>query len=54
MRYATWLDYGVKILKLFFNKAGFTIQEYQHSNVFEDLCSVKFLNLDREETLKIL
>jgi O-methyltransferase involved in polyketide biosynthesis len=40
--------------KQFFNKAGFTIQEYQHSNVFEDLYSVKFLNLDREETLKIV
>jgi O-methyltransferase involved in polyketide biosynthesis len=41
-------------VKQFFNKAGFTIQEYQQTNVFEDLYSVKSLNLNRNETLKIL
>jgi len=41
-------------VKQFFNKAGFTIQEYQQTNVFKDLYSVKSLNLNRNETMRIL
>jgi O-methyltransferase involved in polyketide biosynthesis len=40
-------------IQQFFNKAGFTIEEYPQSNIYEDLSSVKILNLDGEEILKI-
>jgi O-methyltransferase involved in polyketide biosynthesis len=40
-------------LEQFFGKAGFKIKEYSHSEVLEDLSSVKLLNLDREEKLRM-
>jgi len=41
-------------VKQFFDGAGFAIQEYQQTEVFEDLYSVKSYNLNRDETLRIL
>ena len=40
-------------LKQFFEKAGFKMEEYSYLNVFQDLSSVKILNLTQEEILKI-
>lgn len=40
-------------LQQFFNKAGFIIEEYPYSNVYEDLSSVKILNFNQKEILKI-
>ena len=40
-------------LKQFFEKAGFKMEEYSYINVFQDLTSVKILNLTQEEILKI-
>ena len=37
----------------FFGRAGFKIEESSHSRVLEDLSSVKLLNLDQEERVKI-
>jgi O-methyltransferase involved in polyketide biosynthesis len=42
-----------KDIQQFFSEAGFTIEEYPHSNVCEDLSSIKLLNLNLEEILKI-
>jgi O-methyltransferase involved in polyketide biosynthesis len=40
-------------MEQFFGKAGFKMEEYSHSKVLEDLSSVKLLNLNQEERLKI-
>jgi O-methyltransferase involved in polyketide biosynthesis len=40
-------------IEQFFHKAGFKVEEYQHSNVVEDLSSVRILNLTQEEMPKI-
>ncbi len=40
-------------IKQFFEKAGFKMEEFSFFNVFEDLSSVKILNLTQEEVLKI-
>jgi O-methyltransferase involved in polyketide biosynthesis len=40
-------------MQQFFNKAGFKIEEYPQSNVYGDLSSIKILNLNRDEILKI-
>lgn len=40
-------------IKQFFKKAGFKMEEYMFFNVFDDLSSVKILNLTREELLRI-
>ena len=40
-------------LKQFFGKAGFKMEEYSFVNVFDELSSVKILNLTQEEILKI-
>jgi hypothetical protein len=40
-------------IKRFFDEAGFKMEEYLHSSVFEDLSLVKFLNLTQQEMLKI-
>jgi O-methyltransferase involved in polyketide biosynthesis len=40
-------------IEQFFGEAGFKIEEYSHSKVLEDLSSVKLLNLNQEEKLKI-
>ena len=40
-------------VKQFFEKAGFKMEEYLYFKVFEDLSSVKILNLTQEEKLKI-
>jgi hypothetical protein len=42
-----------KDIELFFGKAGFKIEQYSHLKVLEDLSSVKMLNLNQEEKLKI-
>jgi O-methyltransferase involved in polyketide biosynthesis len=36
-------------LRVFFDKAGFKIEEYQYSNVIQGLSSVRRLNLDQED-----
>ena len=36
-------------LRGFFDKAGFRIEEYQYSNVIQDLSSVRHLNLNQED-----
>jgi O-methyltransferase involved in polyketide biosynthesis len=41
-------------LERFFGEAGFKIEEYSHSKVLEDLSSVKLLNLNQKEKLKII
>ena len=40
-------------MEQFFGKSGFKIEEYSHEKVLEDLSSVKLLNLNQEERLKI-
>jgi hypothetical protein len=40
-------------LEQFFGKAGFKIKEYPYSKVLEDLSSVRLLNLNHKEKLKI-
>jgi O-methyltransferase involved in polyketide biosynthesis len=40
-------------IEQFFGKAGFKIEEYSHSKILEDLSSIKLLNLNQEEKLKI-
>jgi O-methyltransferase involved in polyketide biosynthesis len=42
-----------KDIELFFGKAGFKIEQYSHLKVLEDLSSIKMLNLNQEEKLKI-
>ena len=44
---------GENDIKQFFEKAGFKMEEFSFFNVFEDLSSVKILNLTQEEVLKI-
>lgn len=41
-------------MRQFFTKAGFTIEEYPHTNVQEHLSSLNLLNLNREEILELL
>lgn len=41
-------------IQQFFNGAGFTIEEYQHSDTIEDLSSIQSLGIDRDTVLKIL
>ena len=41
-------------IREFFTNAGFTIEEYPHSNVLDDLSSIKLMKLNRDETLRIL
>jgi O-methyltransferase involved in polyketide biosynthesis len=43
----------VNDMKQFFEKAGFKMEEYSYVNIFDDLSSVKILNLAQEEILKI-
>jgi len=43
-----------KDMRQFFTKVGFAIEEYPHSNVIENLSSVKFSNLSRQEILDML
>lgn len=41
-------------IRQFFNGAGFTIEEYRHSDTIESLSSMKSLDINREAVLKIL
>ena len=41
-------------VRQFFTAAGFAIEEFSHSNVLEDLSSVKLAKLSREEIVEIL
>lgn len=41
-------------MRQFFTRAGFTIEEYPHTNVQEHLSSIDRLNLNREEILELL
>jgi hypothetical protein len=40
-------------IEQFFEEAGFKIEEYSHSKVIEDLSSIKLLNLNQKEKLKV-
>jgi O-methyltransferase involved in polyketide biosynthesis len=40
-------------IEQFFNKAGFNMEEYAHSNVVEDLSSTRIMNLTQKEMVKI-
>ena len=40
-------------IEQFFNKAGFRMEEYSYSNILGDLSSIKLLNLNEEEILRV-
>jgi O-methyltransferase involved in polyketide biosynthesis len=41
-------------LRRFFESAGFQIEEYQYSNVFQDLSSIRLLNLSQKDAKRAL
>jgi O-methyltransferase involved in polyketide biosynthesis len=41
-------------LRQFFIKAGFTIEEYPHTSVIDELSSIAILNLNREKVFEVL
>jgi O-methyltransferase involved in polyketide biosynthesis len=41
-------------MRQFFIKAGFTIEEYPHTSILEELSSIDILNLNRETVLEVL
>ena len=46
-----FIDYAD--IEQFFNKAGFRMEEYSYSNILGDLSSIKLLNLNEEEILRV-
>ena len=40
-------------IEQFFNKAGFRMEEYSYSNILGDLSSIKLLNLNEAEILRV-
>lgn len=40
-------------IEQFFNKAGFRMEEYSYSNILGDLSSIKSLNLNEAEILRV-
>jgi O-methyltransferase involved in polyketide biosynthesis len=40
-------------IEQFFNKAGFRMEEYSYTNILGDLSSIKLLNLNEEEILRV-
>jgi O-methyltransferase involved in polyketide biosynthesis len=57
---ATGIDFEKNIfvdeddMRQFFIKAGFTIEEYPHTSILEELSSIDILNLNRETVLEVL